>query len=171
MTETEADTRANRIDPVLREAGWGVVEGSRIQREPICPGRTGATLCDLGRSLPEDGMALSRVLVPGLIVPFAADAARLLDGPLTLSWQGGIVGIGPEGLPRASGILKLVEVAEADLFLHPGGTALPARPPETRARPDPAAWAALLALAGRTYAPATDASRRAGAGAGLRDND
>lgn len=39
MNETEADTRANRIDPVLREAGWGVVEGSRIRREMICPGR------------------------------------------------------------------------------------------------------------------------------------
>ncbi|MGN6707284.1 MAG: EcoAI/FtnUII family type I restriction enzme subunit R [Rhodanobacter sp.] len=39
MNETEADTRANRIDPVLREAGWGVVEGSRVHRELICPGR------------------------------------------------------------------------------------------------------------------------------------
>ncbi len=40
MQETEADTRANRIDPVLREAGWGVVEGSTIQRElTIAPGR------------------------------------------------------------------------------------------------------------------------------------
>lgn len=39
MNETEADTRANRIDPVLRAAGWGVVEGSRIRREMICPGR------------------------------------------------------------------------------------------------------------------------------------
>ena len=39
MTETEADTRANRIDPVLREAGWGVVDGSKIRREMICPGR------------------------------------------------------------------------------------------------------------------------------------
>ncbi len=37
--ETEADTRANRIDPVLREAGWGVVEGAQIHRELICPGR------------------------------------------------------------------------------------------------------------------------------------
>ena len=37
--ETEADTRADRIDPVLRESGWGVVEGSRIRREVICPGR------------------------------------------------------------------------------------------------------------------------------------
>lgn len=40
MNETEADTRANRIDPVLREAGWGVVPGSHIARElTIAPGR------------------------------------------------------------------------------------------------------------------------------------
>ncbi|WP_419906871.1 EcoAI/FtnUII family type I restriction enzme subunit R [Hoeflea sp.] len=38
-SETEADTRANRIDPVLAAAGWGAVEGSRIRREVICPGR------------------------------------------------------------------------------------------------------------------------------------
>lgn len=39
MSETEADTRANRIDPVLRDAGWGVVDGAHIHRELICPGR------------------------------------------------------------------------------------------------------------------------------------
>ena len=39
MGETEADTRANRIDPVLRDAGWGVVEGAQVHRELICPGR------------------------------------------------------------------------------------------------------------------------------------
>ncbi len=39
MTETEADTRANRIDPALAAAGWGAVDGSRIRREVICPGR------------------------------------------------------------------------------------------------------------------------------------
>ncbi len=36
----EAETRAELIDPALREAGWGVVDGSRIQRESIiAPGR------------------------------------------------------------------------------------------------------------------------------------
>ena len=36
----EAETRAEYIDPALKEAGWGVVEGSRIMREyPIAPGR------------------------------------------------------------------------------------------------------------------------------------
>jgi len=36
----EAETRAEHIDPALKAAGWGVVEGSRIRREyPITPGR------------------------------------------------------------------------------------------------------------------------------------
>jgi type I restriction enzyme R subunit len=36
----EAETRAEHIDPALKAAGWGVVDGSRILREyPIAPGR------------------------------------------------------------------------------------------------------------------------------------
>src|ERR1700694_6115358 len=36
----EAETRAEHIDPALKAAGWGVVEGSRIRREyVIVPGR------------------------------------------------------------------------------------------------------------------------------------
>ena len=35
----EAETRAELIDPALKAAGWGVVEGSRTRREVIAPGR------------------------------------------------------------------------------------------------------------------------------------
>jgi type I restriction enzyme R subunit len=36
----EAETRAEKIDPALQAAGWGVIESSRIRREyPITPGR------------------------------------------------------------------------------------------------------------------------------------
>ncbi|MBK9625271.1 MAG: DEAD/DEAH box helicase family protein [Rhodocyclaceae bacterium] len=36
----EAETRAEHIDPALKAAGWGVVEGSRVRREyAIAPGR------------------------------------------------------------------------------------------------------------------------------------
>jgi type I restriction enzyme, R subunit len=35
----EAETRAELIDPALKEAGWGVVEASRVRRELITPGR------------------------------------------------------------------------------------------------------------------------------------
>ena len=35
----DAETRAELIDPALKEAGWGVVELSRVRREMIAPGR------------------------------------------------------------------------------------------------------------------------------------
>lgn len=35
----EAETRAELIDPALKAVGWGIVEGSRIRREVIAPGR------------------------------------------------------------------------------------------------------------------------------------
>lgn len=35
----EAETRAELIDPALKVAGWGVVEGSRVRREAITLGR------------------------------------------------------------------------------------------------------------------------------------
>jgi type I restriction enzyme R subunit len=35
----EAETRAELIDPALREMGWGVVSEARVRREIICPGR------------------------------------------------------------------------------------------------------------------------------------
>ncbi len=35
----EAETRAELIDPALRAAGWGVVDGSRVRREVITLGR------------------------------------------------------------------------------------------------------------------------------------
>ena len=35
----EAETRAELIDPALKAAGWGVVEGSRVRREVLAPGR------------------------------------------------------------------------------------------------------------------------------------
>jgi len=36
----EAETRAEYIDPALKEAGWGMVDGSRMRLEyPITQGR------------------------------------------------------------------------------------------------------------------------------------
>ena len=35
----EAETRAELIDPALKAAGWGEIDGSRVRREVISPGR------------------------------------------------------------------------------------------------------------------------------------
>jgi len=37
--ESEADTRAKRIDPVLKQAGWDVIDTAFTRREEIAPGR------------------------------------------------------------------------------------------------------------------------------------
>lgn len=39
ITVNEAETRAELIDPALSLAGWGKVDGSRVRREVIAPGR------------------------------------------------------------------------------------------------------------------------------------
>ena len=39
MSRNEADTRADLIDPKLKQDGWGEVESSYIRREVICPGQ------------------------------------------------------------------------------------------------------------------------------------
>jgi type I restriction enzyme, R subunit len=53
----EAETRAELIDPALKAAGWGVVEGSRTRREVIAPGRI------IGKSRRGKGLSCDYVLV------------------------------------------------------------------------------------------------------------
>lgn len=150
-----AEIRARRtmeLAPVrVLDRVWAAPGGA------LCPIRAGATLSDMARMLPADGVGMVGVLVPVLILPFAADVARVLQGPVTLSWRGGILSLGPDGLPRAGGIDKLIGVQQTGLHVHPGGPGLDPSPPESRARPDPAALAALEALARRTSAPLDDA--------------
>ena len=99
MQETEADTRANRIDPVLRAAGWGEVEGSRIYRELICPGRIVAggqranpLSCDYVLSYRDRKLAVIEAKRAGLGhtdgVGQAKDYARRLQAPFACSTNG-----------------------------------------------------------------------------------
>ena len=56
----EAETRADHIDPALKAAGWGVVEGSRVSREfPITKGRLEG-LGRRGKSLSADYVLIYR---------------------------------------------------------------------------------------------------------------
>jgi type I restriction enzyme R subunit len=57
----EAETRAEYIDPALREAGWGVVEGSRVRREyPITLGRLEGVAGKRGKALTADYVLVYR---------------------------------------------------------------------------------------------------------------
>ena len=73
----EAETRAEHIDPALKAAGWGVVEGSKILREyPITPGRIEGQ-GKRSRSVTADYVLVYRNL------KMAVTEAKAWDKPLT----------------------------------------------------------------------------------------
>jgi type I restriction enzyme, R subunit len=74
----EAETRADHIDPALRAAGWGVVEGSQIRREyPITLGRLEGQ-GRRGKALTADYVLIYRTHKLAVI------EAKAWDEPLTL---------------------------------------------------------------------------------------
>lgn len=129
---------------------------------PRCPLAQGAAIADLGE-VPPDRFA-SRY--PLLLVPFAARLAQ----PVTLRWDGAAVSVS-QGEVRFEGETVLAPTAECTVA--PGSEI--GREPAKRVTRVPASARMeldiLTRLAARTYAPATDASRLAGAGAGTTDND
>ncbi len=73
----EAETRAEHIDPALKAAGWGVVEGSKVLREyPITPGRIEGH-GKRGKALTADYVLVYRNR------KLAVDEAKAWDKPLT----------------------------------------------------------------------------------------
>ncbi len=150
-------------------SGWGPRPGAHwvAQYGTLCPIAAGAALSDHARLLPDETLTLENVARPMLLAPFAALAARRLQTQIALSWpetrlttDGETLHIqGPAGAARAT-----VTVAKAETLNN-------ACPKLTRANPDSDTLKCLETFAHRTYAPATQASRLNGAGAGLSDND
>ena len=148
--------------------GWNPKTG-KARSDPLCPIALGAALTDsVDAWVP--GVHLDPVHCPLLLPPFAA--RLLLDDELVLEWKGaGIAfGAGPLTVTGATAAL-LSPSAVCSLRI---GSLASATPATTASRvPTEAAphMAVLTRFAARTYAPATEASRLAGAGAGTSDND
>jgi len=141
---------------------------------------------------------LSRVCCPVLVLPFVASAAVSLDRCLRVRWPGGDIEIGHEGLILQSSTQTWADsLSRTDkdeslevLFCNSSHMeceqkklsqsnghrthrvdSLVKQPLDTRVCVDHTCLQQLKHLAHRTYAPATEQSRIAGAGAGLNDND
>jgi len=134
----------------------------------LCSLITGATLSDCAADLANGPIRLVEVAQPQLLLPFAAGAARHLGTVLTLSCDTLTACTDGAGLDLAT---IPAPPGTSDVTVSIGGAMAEARAIQSRATPDPADWETLTGFAARTYAPATDASRRLGAGAGLSDND
>ncbi|MGV6802706.1 MAG: DUF3726 domain-containing protein [Ruegeria sp.] len=133
----------------------------------LCPILTGVLLSDCASLLREGPITICDVESPVLLLPFAGNAARRLKACVTVDGQdwsavtdGDVVSTQGQ-LPQRS----------AGITVGMTGSITTARPTSSRLAPDPEALSFLTRLAHRTYAPATEQSRRLGAGAGLSDND
>lgn len=129
----------------------------------LCPISIGTAISDAGRGVPEN---LGRVRNPLLLAPFIAACS---PSGMVLRWEGADLVLSEAGLVSAAAREALL-IRETDCLSQRGVAQVAnaaTRVPETEAD----AMARLTHFAARTYAPATEASRLSGAGAGTSDND
>lgn len=132
----------------------------------LCPLMAGACLSDSAMRLRDGPVEMAQVTRPLLLLPFAAAAARQLKQCLQITWPGQSVATDGTVLAlEGTAGLTIPRAGEVKLRIGPmTGTPCTRR---SRATPNAEDWEMLEALAARLYAPATEASRRLGAGADI----
>ena len=126
----------------------------------LCPLMAGAALSDHACQLRRRLFEFGRMASPVLFLPFVGWAAARIDAKLLVTWPGGSSltdgeGLALQGDPGCE--LGGVKVAVS-------GEMPEARSGASRAFPDSQAWDRLEKFARRVHAPASEASRRFGAG-------
>lgn len=139
----------------------------RAAHGALDPLATGASMSDSIDAMPRiETAAIARPLLAAGFVICAVESA---DAAFEVTWHGCVLRCA-RGRVRVSGAVD-TDVAP---FMHCRPAARNFRGRAARigeAAIDAGAWSALQRHARRTHVPATAASRRTGAGAGLRDND
>jgi len=129
----------------------------------LCPISLGTAIMDAQRDVPSN---LGRVRQPLLLAPYLAGS---MPSGLSLTWDATEIVVSKVGLvTTASRAVLLTSEAHCQTFpakAQAGETAM--RAPDSEAE----AIKLLEHFAQRTYAPATEASRLSGAGAGTTDNE
>ena len=127
----------------------------------LCPLLAGAALSDHACRLQQCPLEFGRMASPVLFLPFAGWAAARIGASLRMSWSGGSSFTDGAGLalqddpgPELDGMLVAVSGEMPEPRFGAG-----------RAFPDPQAWDRLDGFARRVHAPASETSRRFGAGA------
>ena len=154
-----------RLAPDCREEPWTASSGR------LCPLIAGAALSDRLQDLASgQAIRLGRCAFPVFLLP--ALAARDIEATLVAAWDSVAVSVGPEGV-SVDGSAEALCCHETDGVTITRGTAEKGQklPVQDRCEMPGDAAEVLQRFAHRTYAPATEESRAAGAGAGLTDND
>lgn len=148
------------LRPDLSGGGWSASGG------PLCPLAAGTALADMAPALGHGAITMNALVEPLLILPFAAAAALQLEQSVTLQSEDWTASTDGHKLVSSGPIVRngIAVIRLSTGFENP-------RPQRTRAAPNSRAFEILNRFAHRTYAPATEASRLKGAGAGTSDND
>ena len=140
----------------------------------LCPVITGAAISetDLPAINFDEGLTVQSVYQPLILVPFIARSAKQLQRNLVLKFQGVEIVCHKKGDAHSLVNPAVAESVSCDVTIvfadqTTAGTSDTCR--RARATQDSLNW--LNKLAHRTYVPASEESRLAGAGAGLTDND
>ena len=155
------------LAPVSVDGEW------RARADRLCPLVCGAALSDRATEIAAGReFELGPVSRPLLLAPYAAAAAEQAGCSIELSWDGAAMVVTPEGLSIDTAPDALTARGADHVRCRRVEGTETVSPAGQRARTvDAETWARLNAFALRTFAPATEASRLAGAGAGLTDND
>ncbi|WP_071674701.1 DUF3726 domain-containing protein [Nioella nitratireducens] len=149
--------------PMLHPQHW------QAAPKGTCPIVAGTLLSDGVGEVSPLALHLQGVQEPLLLLPFVAWRAEAAGDALSVSFDGLRYVTRPDGhLLRSAEAGSAHDGVEVSAVAAPRGTPIMAH---TRAEVAPETMQRLTAFATRTYAPATEASRLAGAGAGLSDND
>ena len=139
------------------------------------PLQLGPVLCDHAFLIEEQGsVRVAMVAHPILLLPFILNAPVLRGASLEISWPGAGMVIDRARFDPGT-CRELDALAQADWvdFAWTGETMQPRqhRLAWLGVEIDPLTWKRLDRLSGRTYVPASEQSRKRGAGAGNIDND
>ena len=163
----------DELAPVSVDGVWEAKSGR------LCPLVAGAALSDRAEEVAAGrDFEIGPIAFPLLLVPYAAIGAKSRGAAIALSWPGATLTISADNGLAVEGNLSAVTARTVDkarcgpalkeTATPPAGVPGPAADAETC---DAVTWSRLNAFAQRTFAPATEASRALGAGAGLVDSD
>ena len=150
------------LSPDVATNVWSAPDG------PLCSLAAGAALADRAAWLAAHGpVTLRDTTCPLLVLAFANDASERLGQPVRVAWDELRLTVGGGRLHADGERERLGDVHAASLTCSIV-TSLPepALSPGFRGEIDDDVWDRLTALAARTLAPATEESRRRGAGGG-----
>lgn len=166
LTQNDGVAHA-QVAPASLDGVWRAASGA------LCPLAAGAALNDCADRLATgQSIEMAEISFPLLVVPFGAWVALHLKRPVRVSWQDAQIETDGQGI-WVSDPQSQINVAKAPTLTcqQADARADVPRQPNLRGAVAPDVWERLQVFAHRTYAPATDASRILGAGAGVSDND